>query len=134
MLGRRPPPASLRRRRTLLRRRPGSTFRLPRTDPAAAPPCRPGPGEGRFLLSDLVTAPGQTLTVPLADRAGRPLPGCVAELSAEELPGTNALVTLALAASRLDNLDVFGKSDPFVIVSKARESGWVPVLKTEVRL
>ena len=41
---------------------------------------------------------------------------------------------MTLAAVKLDNKDMFGKSDPFVRISKARETGaWVPVLKTEVR-
>jgi hypothetical protein len=40
---------------------------------------------------------------------------------------------MSLGASKLDNKDTFGKSDPFVRIAKARESGaWVPVLKTEV--
>lgn len=56
-------------------------------------------------------------------------------LSAEELPNTNAVVTLGLAAQRVENKDAFGKSDPFLKISKARESGaWVPVLKSEVGL
>ena len=42
-------------------------------------------------------------------------------------------MTLALAGIKLDNKDTWSKSDPFVRISKARESGaWVPVLKTEV--
>lgn len=32
------------------------------------------------------------MTLPLRDRAGRPIPGCTAVLSAEELPNTNAVV------------------------------------------
>ncbi|KAL4428006.1 hypothetical protein ABPG75_002095 [Micractinium tetrahymenae] len=89
--------------------------------------------EGRFLLSDLLTAPGQALSIPLTDAHRRPLPGCVALLSAEQLPNTNGVVSLTLAGSRLANLDTFSKSDPFVQVSKSREGGaWVPVLKTEV--
>ena len=43
-------------------------------------------------------------------------------------------VEMTLSATKLDNKDMFGKSDPFVRISKARETGaWVPVLKTEVR-
>ena len=136
---------------------------------------------GEFLLSDLLTAQGQTLTLPLADKHGRQLPGCVAVLSAEELPNSNAVVSwslgregrrglagaalrgspldscfnrppharlhppnlatprpslqvqLTLGASKLENKDTWGKSDPFVRISKARENGeWAPVLKTEV--
>ncbi len=91
-------------------------------------------GEAAFLLSDLLTASGQTLALPLKDAHGRPLPGCTAVLSAEELPNTNAVVTLALAAQHLDNKDMFGKSDPFLKISKARENGaWAPVVKSEVR-
>jgi hypothetical protein len=51
------------------------------------------------------------------------------------LPSTFLLlqVQLALSAVKLENKDTFGKSDPFVRISKARENGaWVPVLKTEV--
>ena len=94
----------------------------------------PSAGEAAFVLSDLLTAPGQSLTLPLKDSHNRPLPGCIVTLSAEELPNTNAVVTLALAAQRLDNKDTFSKSDPFVKICKARESGaWAPVVKTEVR-
>lgn len=59
--------------------------------PAAPPPCLPA-GQADFLLSDLLTAQGQSLSVQLRDEQGRPLPGCVALLSGEELPQTNAVV------------------------------------------
>ncbi len=40
---------------------------------------------------------------------------------------------MCLGATKLDNVETFSKSDPFVRVSKMRESGtWIPVLKTEV--
>lgn len=43
-----------------------------------------------------------------------------------------AQVSLSLAASNLDNVETWSKSDPFVRISKMRESGeWVPVVKTE---
>jgi hypothetical protein len=109
----------------LLRAGPGC--RLPRP-----PPCLPA-GQADFLLSDLLTAQGQSLRVQLRDEQGRPLPGCVALLSGEELPQTNAVVSMSLSASRLDNLETFSRSDPFLRISKMRENGeWVPVLKTEV--
>ncbi|EFN57401.1 hypothetical protein CHLNCDRAFT_142828 [Chlorella variabilis] len=82
--------------------------------------------EGEFLLSDVFTAQGQTLTIQLKDKLGRPIPRCVAVLSGEELPMTNAVVSLSLAASNLDNVETWSKSDPFVRISKMRESGeWV---------
>ncbi|KAI7838705.1 hypothetical protein COHA_007502 [Chlorella ohadii] len=90
-------------------------------------------GEATFLLSDLLTAPNQTLTLVLKDASGFALPGCTAMLSAEELPNSNGVVTLGLAGQGLENLDTFSKSDPFFIISKAREGGqWVPVVKSEV--
>ncbi|KAL4859813.1 Copine-5 [Chlorella vulgaris] len=96
----------------------------------------PGPvlaGECEFLLSDLLTLGGKTLTIQMKDRAGRPIPGCTALLSGEELPMSNAVVSMCLGATKLDNVETFSKSDPFVRVSKMRESGtWIPVLKTEV--
>lgn len=54
-------------------------------------------GEATFLLSDLLTAPNQTLTLALKDARGFALPGCTATLSAEELPNSNGVVTLSLA-------------------------------------
>lgn len=90
-------------------------------------------GECEFLLSDLLTLGGKTLTIQMKDRAGRPIPGCTALLSGEELPMSNAVVSMCLGATKLDNVETFSKSDPFVRVSKMRESGtWIPVLKTEV--
>eukprot|EP00887_Chlorella_sp_A99_P002975 scaffold24.g2975.t1 len=90
--------------------------------------------EGSFLLSDVLTARGQTLVIPLCDRTGRTIPGCKAILGAEEMPNTNAVVSMQLSAVKLENKDTFSKSDPFVRVSKQRENGdWIPVLKTEVR-
>lgn len=92
-------------------------------------PCRFRAGEGRFLLSDLLTAPGQALTLPLADAHGRVLPGCVAQLSAEELPNTNAVVSpasmqLALALTWC----LICRS-----MCSARSSAWSAVLDHTVR-
>ena len=59
--------------------------------------CRSAPAaHGEFLLSSLLMAPGRQLTLPLANKHGRQLPGCVAVLSAEELPNTNAVVSWSL--------------------------------------
>jgi hypothetical protein len=56
---------------------------------------------GEFLLSDVVTAPGRKLTLPLRDKRGYQLPGCVASLTAEELPNNNAAVNLPNMTSQL---------------------------------
>jgi hypothetical protein len=49
--------------------------------------------QGEFVLSNLLTAQGQRLTIPLSDKHGRPLPGCGAVLSAEQLANNNAVVS-----------------------------------------
>ena len=47
------------------------------------------------------------MTIPLVDQHRRPLPGCVAVLSAEELPNTNAVVSTwpAVLANHSHDLD-----------------------------
>eukprot|EP00003_Mantamonas_plastica_P022359 TRINITY_DN377_c1_g1_i1.p1 TRINITY_DN377_c1_g1~~TRINITY_DN377_c1_g1_i1.p1 ORF type:complete len:598 (-),score=163.85 TRINITY_DN377_c1_g1_i1:1692-3449(-) len=50
----------------------------------------------------------------------------------EELGQLNANIKFSVAASNLDKKDFFGKSDPYIVISKAREDGeWMPVHKTE---
>ncbi|XP_057372380.1 copine-8-like isoform X1 [Daphnia carinata] len=54
-------------------------------------------------------------------------------VSAEELSSNKEEVEIQLVAHGLDKKDFFGKSDPFVIISKSVESGgYVAVHKTEV--
>ena len=54
-------------------------------------------------------------------------------MCAEELAMNREQVVLQLVAYHLDKKDFFGKSDPFVVISKSTESGdYVVVHKTEV--
>jgi len=54
-------------------------------------------------------------------------------ISAEELSSNKEEVELQMVAHGLDKKDFFGKSDPFVVISKSNESGeYVVVHKTEV--
>merc|ERR1712038_1248863 len=55
-------------------------------------------------------------------------------LMAEELASNKEEVALAFRAENLDKKDFFGKSDPFMIISKGSASTgqFVPVHKTEV--
>lgn len=54
-------------------------------------------------------------------------------VTAEELALNKEEVELQLVAHKLDKKDFFGKSDPFVVISRANESGtFVVVHKTEV--
>ncbi len=90
-------------------------------------------GEVAVSLSEIVTAPGQKLIRPLRlhDRPGARR-GMLA-VSAEEVQELNMLATVALRAEKLDKKDLFGKSDPFVVISRCKEEGiYIPVAKTEV--
>ncbi len=85
--------------------RPRSTSRKDETGARALPPLLHSlgnsaavvlfPGEAEFLLSDVMTAPSQTVQLPLrTTKHGRALPkGCVVILKAEELANTNATVS-----------------------------------------
>ncbi|KAF4527031.1 hypothetical protein B566_EDAN001579 [Ephemera danica] len=54
-------------------------------------------------------------------------------ITAEELSSQKDEVTLAFCGSKLDKKDMFGKSDPFLVINKVLESGqYVVVHKTEV--
>ena len=51
----------------------------------------------------------------------------------DEMADQNALVTLRLRAQKLENKDLFSKSDPFLRLSRMREDGsFMPCFKTEV--
>lgn len=74
----------------------GGLCRRRRPTPCCAPlpaPCDPpAAAQGTFLLSDVLTSQGQTMTIQLGTEQGRVLPGCTATLLAEEVPNTNAMV------------------------------------------
>lgn len=54
-------------------------------------------------------------------------------ITAEELSSNKEEVELQIVAHGLDKKDFFGKSDPFIVISKSTESGeYVVVHKTEV--
>lgn len=48
----------------------------------------------------------------------------------EEVQEMNTIVALRLRGENLDKKDLFGKSDPFLVISRVREGAdYVPVLK-----
>ena len=52
---------------------------------------------------------------------------------AEELGSSKEVVHIKLNARKLDKKDFFGKSDPYIIISKFMEDGtWMNVHKTEI--
>jgi len=92
-------------------------------------------GASEFKLSQLITAKGKALTLPLAipGQAGK----STVTLGAEEISNARELLTFAVSATSLKNLDLLSKSDPFLTISRLQgDSGnnWQPVFKTEVAM
>ncbi|KAM6454545.1 copine-3 isoform 1-T2 [Liasis olivaceus] len=87
-------------------------------------------GEFECTLGQIVSS--KTLTRPLMLRNGRPAGKGVITISAEEIKD-NRVVILEVEARKLDNKDLFGKSDPYLEFHKQTSEGkWVMVHRTEV--
>ncbi|XP_013924685.1 PREDICTED: copine-3, partial [Thamnophis sirtalis] len=87
-------------------------------------------GEFECTLAQIVSS--KTLTRPLLLRNGKPAGKGVITISAEEIKD-NRVVLLEAEARKLDNKDLFGKSDPYLEFHKQTSEGkWVMVHRTEV--
>nr|KJB80803.1 hypothetical protein B456_013G115900 [Gossypium raimondii] len=92
-------------------------------------------GETTCVLSEIVTKSNRTLTLNLRGKNG---PGGsrnfgALTVHAEETFLSRMTVEMKLCCSRLDNVDMFSKSDPFLRISRQTEDGnHVPICKTEV--
>ncbi|ETE62235.1 Copine-3 [Ophiophagus hannah] len=87
-------------------------------------------GEFECTLGQIVSS--KTLTRPLLLRNGKPAGKGVIMISAEEIKD-NRVVLLEAEARKLDNKDLFGKSDPYLEFHKQTSEGkWVMVHRTEV--
>ncbi|KAL6067259.1 Copine-4 [Balamuthia mandrillaris] len=89
-------------------------------------------GEATCTLADIITARGQKLIKQLrhphrpSSRRGQIV------IESEEVAELNYKAVFQFSASKLDKKDLFGKSDPFFVISRAREgSTYVPVYKSE---
>jgi hypothetical protein len=88
-------------------------------------------GQCSFKLASLVVAPGQTLTLSLTTPSGKRGKGTIT-VTGEEAAYVHDYVRLILAAQKLPNEKMFGKSEAFYILERVSESGsWVPVHKSE---
>ncbi|TYI46681.1 hypothetical protein E1A91_D13G121400v1 [Gossypium mustelinum] len=92
-------------------------------------------GETTCVLSEIVTKSNRTLTLNLRGKNG---PGGsrnfgALTVHAEETFLSRMTVEMKLCCSRLYNVDMFSKSDPFLRISRQTEDGnHVPICKTEV--
>eukprot|EP00299_Pterocystis_sp_00344_P010917 c4_g1_i1.p1 GENE.c4_g1_i1~~c4_g1_i1.p1 ORF type:complete len:533 (-),score=151.34 c4_g1_i1:63-1571(-) len=87
-------------------------------------------GEFETKLATIVSSGGRQITGPLKKKGHAH--GTITCRVDEVLECKQAL-TIHFAADKLDNKDFFGKSDPYLIISRARGDGtWLMVHKTEV--
>jgi Ca2+-dependent lipid-binding protein len=82
------------------------------------------------LLANVVTAPKRTHSTQLTYQ------GCFSDsrikVHCEEVAEVNDILVFEMKGRKLDNKDFFGKSDPFVVISRSQEGGqFVPVYKSE---
>ncbi|KAG2499353.1 hypothetical protein HYH03_002928 [Edaphochlamys debaryana] len=87
-------------------------------------------GQLDFALAEVVAAAGKKLTRPLTTPRGEAVSSLVV-LAASEVKHCREVYRLRLQASGLRNVELVGKADPFLLVSRKQEDGsWLPVLKT----
>ncbi|TXG65748.1 hypothetical protein EZV62_007023 [Acer yangbiense] len=91
-------------------------------------------GEANCFLSEIVTKQNRTSTLNLHDkRTGVSRNLGTLSVHAEETVASRSAVEISFRCSRLANVDLFSKSDPFLRISRIVESGdSVPIYKTEV--
>uniref|UniRef100_A0A2K6SU89 Copine-3 n=1 Tax=Saimiri boliviensis boliviensis TaxID=39432 RepID=A0A2K6SU89_SAIBB len=87
-------------------------------------------GECECTLGQIVSS--KKLTRPLMLKNGKPAGNGSITISAEEIKD-NRVVLFEMAARKLDNKDLFGKSDPYLEFHKQTSDGnWLMVHRTEV--
>ncbi|XP_047945548.1 protein BONZAI 1-like isoform X3 [Salvia hispanica] len=91
-------------------------------------------GEAICTLSKIATKLYRTVTIDLAREEVSTRKCGQLTVYAEESVTSKTTVELVLRCSDLESKDLFSKSDPFLVISKATEHGiLVPICKTEVR-
>ncbi|KAI5424220.1 protein BONZAI 3 isoform X1 [Lathyrus oleraceus] len=92
-------------------------------------------GEASCNLSEIVTKQNRSLTLKLQSKRENTVQRNLGSVTihAEETVASRNVVKISFRCSRLDNKDVFSKSDPFLRVSRMVETGGsIPICKTEV--
>eukprot|EP01041_Mallomonas_annulata_P002623 gene2623-5136_t len=87
-------------------------------------------GAAETTLATIFGSFGQIWSSPLDTS-----PTSIIEIVGEEYKNTNAQIVMNLRCEKIENVDFFTKSDPFLQIYKIREDGsYVPTFKTEVKL
>ncbi|KAI3898398.1 hypothetical protein MKX03_007912 [Papaver bracteatum] len=91
-------------------------------------------GEATCALSEIVTKQNKSLTLKLTVRNGKGVMRNQGTLTvfAEETITSRQAVEMVFHCSKLDNKDLFSKSDPFLQISRIAEGVNITISKTEV--
>lgn len=77
-------------------------------------------GEMTCNLTEIITAPGQKIVKELRLDSKPNLRRGQITVSAEEVQEMNFMATVLIRGEKLDKKDLFGKSDPFIIISRLK--------------
>ncbi|KNC53149.1 copine-8 [Thecamonas trahens ATCC 50062] len=92
-------------------------------------------GDAEFKLSSVVGASGMSLELQLVNAKVPGRRNGSIRITAEEPSNSNSAVRMQIRGHNLDKMDFFGKSDPYLIISRLRAGAaddWQPIHKTEV--
>lgn len=89
-------------------------------------------GQHECRLAEIVSS-GQCYTKPLQNPTSKLIKSGTISIICEEIHNTLDKVSITVSGRHLDKKDWFGKSDPFLVISRSYENGqFNPVHKTEV--
>jgi len=90
-------------------------------------------GECTCKLTDVILSHNRSVTetLKLGSKPGKSRGQLT--VVADDVEGSNTALSLTFAATKVERMDMFGKSDPFLVLSRVRDSGVVTAsAKTEV--
>ncbi|EFC39893.1 predicted protein [Naegleria gruberi] len=90
-------------------------------------------GKCELKISDIVSKPNSTINVPLLDKYGNSQNGGTITIRAEEISKIRDFnLTLQIEGKNLAKKDLFGKSDPFFIISRNVNGKLIDLYKSEI--
>jgi len=88
-------------------------------------------GEVESTLASVVSSVSGSFTENLIYRPNPKVKAGTLSVFAEEVKQSNLEVTFAIEGKNLDKMDLFGKSDPYIVINQRVGTNLVPVHKTE---
>jgi len=88
-------------------------------------------GEAETTLASILSSPNGRFSVNLSNPKLTRVPGQITVIG-EEVKENNSEIFFSLSGVNLDKKDLFGKSDPYIIINQRVDQRLVPVYKTEI--